>query len=276
MALYLRDDFAAAWAGADAFEKAGQLQGKVYRNVKARRTLQFIQNGNSYFVKIHEGIGWREIFKDLVQFRKPVLGAENEWLAIKRLQELDVDTMTAVAYGKRGSNPATQQSFIITEDLINTVSLEDYCAKWPTQPPTFAFKLNLISKLADVSRCLHAAGICHRDYYICHFLLQKNVDGDVDTTAEPKVFLIDLHRALMDRQLSTRWIIKDVAGLYFSALHIGLTRRDFLRFVKRYTNRPLRAALQDDKSFWQAVTTRAAKLDKKTNASRDANKAGSA
>src|SRR5690606_29276776 len=127
---------------------------------------QFEQDGKSYFAKIHLGIGWLEICKDLLQLRKPVLGAENEWLAIQRLRELDIDTMTAVAYGQRGTNPATQQSFIVTEDLHNTISLEDYCAGWPTQPPPLKFKRALLSRLASVSHTLHSHGICHRDYYI--------------------------------------------------------------------------------------------------------------
>ena len=273
--LYLREDFKQAWMEAQArsspgtdevlFDQIMQLQGKEYRNVKTRRTLQFELKKRSYFVKIHRGIGWYEVIKDLLQLRRPIVGAENEWLAIQRLTELGIDTMTAVAYGKRGKNPAGMQSFIVTEDLVNTVSLEDYCARWPTNKPPFAFKLQLLNKIADVSRTLHTHGIGHRDYYICHFLLQKNAAGQVDINAEPHLSLIDLHRTLINPQLPQRWIIKDIAGLYYSAMHIGLTRTDMLRFVKRYSSKPLRAALTEDKSFWQAVSERARKLDKKVN-----------
>lgn len=157
------------------------------------------------------------------------------------------------------------QSFIVTEDLVNTVSLEEYCASGPTHNPPFAFKLKLLNKIADVSRTLHSHGIGHRDYYICHFLLQKNSVGQVDVNAQPHLSLIDLHRTLIKSQLPQRWIIKDIAGLYFSALHIGLTRTDLLRFVKRYSGKPIRAALNEDKRFWQAVSERTRKLDKKVN-----------
>jgi len=252
-------------AEGDLFEQIMQLQGKEYRNVKSRRTLQFELQGRSYFIKIHHGIGWYEIIKDLLQLRRPIVGAENEWLAIQRLTELGIDTMSAVAFGRRGKNPASMQSFIVTEDLINTVSLEEYCASWPTNKPSFAFKLKLLNKIADVSRTLHTHGIGHRDYYICHFLLQKNAAGQVDVNTEPHLSLIDLHRTLINPHLPQRWIIKDVAGLYFSAMHIGLTRTDLLRFVKRYSNKTLGAALTEDKNFWQAVSERAIKLDKKVN-----------
>ncbi len=273
--LYLREDFKQAWLNAgrsgtdgELFEQIMQLQGQEYRNVKTRRTLQFELQGRSYFVKIHRGIGWYEVIKDLLQMRRPIVGAENEWLAIQRLTELGIDTMSTVAYGRRGKNPASMQSFIVTEDLFNTVSLEDYCAAWPTNKPSFAFKLQLLNKIADISRALLTHGIGHRDYYICHFLLQKNDAGQVDVNAEPHLFLIDLHRTLIKPQLPPRWIVKDIAGLYFSAMHIGLTRTDLLRFVKRYSNKPLRAALTEDKNFWQAVNERARKLDKKVNPER--------
>jgi heptose I phosphotransferase len=35
--------------------------------------------------------------------------------------------MPLAGYGKRGINPAKIQSFVITEELTNTASLEDFC-----------------------------------------------------------------------------------------------------------------------------------------------------
>jgi heptose I phosphotransferase len=52
--------------------------------------------------------------------------------AYERLTELGVDTMRAVAYGERGSNPARRQSFMITEELAPTISLEDFAATGAT------------------------------------------------------------------------------------------------------------------------------------------------
>jgi len=108
--------------GVDAFDYIMQLDGEMFRDIDNRRTLRFSLNGKRYFLKAHYGVGWKEIIKNLLQFRLPVLGARNEWLAIQRLQRLDVDTMTLVGYGERGSNPARRQSFVITEALEETVS----------------------------------------------------------------------------------------------------------------------------------------------------------
>ncbi len=260
--LFLRTDFQKAWADCDPFEKVEQLQGAVFRQLEARKTLRFEQNGSSFFIKIHRGVGWYEIIENLIRLRTPVLGAENEYLAIRKLEELGIDTMTAVAYGKKGINPARQRSFIVTEDLINTISLEDFCHRWQQIPATFRFKKNLIDKLAEVSRRLHKNGVNHRDYYICHFLLAipdgvENIDPD-----NFKVSLIDLHRTQIRKQTPKRWIRKDIAGLYFSALeaHCGLTRRDVFRFIKVYTGLPLRQALHDYHWLWCGLEQKAQKL----------------
>ncbi len=270
MTLSLREDFARAWQGQDPFLAVQALQGELYRNVKGRRTLRFELGGRAYFAKIHLGVGWGEILKNLLSLRLPILGARNEWQAIARLRELGVASMTAVAYGERGWNPARRLSFIVTEALEDTISLEDYCARWPQQRPPLQRKWQLIDALARISRQLHAHGICHRDYYICHFLLHESERFSAGEIREPRLSLIDLHRTLISDHLPQRWIIKDVAGLYFSALHIGLNRHDFLRFVKIYSGKPLRQALNEDGAFWAEVQRKALRLDAKINGTRPA------
>ncbi len=260
--LYLREDFQTLWQGCDPFEQVEKLQGEVFRQLEARKTLRFHQNDKTFFVKIHRGVGWYEIIENLIRLRKPVLGAQNEYLAIKKLKSLGIDTMTTVAYGCRGNNPARQQSFIVTEDLIDTISLEDLCKQWPNHPPSFRLKTNLVLHLADVSRRLHENGVNHRDYYICHFLLAiphgvEHIDPDNFVLS-----LIDLHRTQIRAKTPLRWIRKDLAGLYFSALEApcGLTRRDVFRFIKVYTGLPLRQALAQHHGLWRGMEQKAAKL----------------
>lgn len=265
MIVTLREDFASAWAGQDPFDKVSALSGDVYRDVKGRRTLRFELGQQRYFAKIHKGVGWPEIIKNLLTFKMPVLGADNEWCAIAKLQSLGIATMTAVGFGSRGWNPATRQSFILTEALENTISLEDYCANWPSQKPNFALKLKIIEQLARISKTLHGNGVCHRDYYLCHFLLHDEAAFSAGQKELPQLSLIDLHRALIRRKLPVRWIIKDIAGLYFSALHIGLNRQDFMRFIRLYTGKPLRECLQSEARFWRQVHERATQLDRKIN-----------
>jgi heptose I phosphotransferase len=257
MKLILAEPFKSLWADRDAFEAVEQLQGQVYRQLEGRRTLRTEVDGRGYFVKIHRGIGWGEILKNLSTAKAPVLGAGQERRAIQRLHEVGVPTMTAVAYGERGSNPATQHSFIITEELAPTVSLEDFSENWQEQPPSPVLKRALIAEVALMAGTMHRAGVNHRDFYICHFLL--HTDKPV-TASDFRLSLIDLHRAQTRTQTPRRWRDKDLAGLYFSALGIELTRGDRLRFLRDYFQRPLREILRSEAALLTWLQRKAEKL----------------
>lgn len=265
MTLELSPDFAAQLPdGVDVFDYLMQLDGEIYRDIANRRTLRFTLNGRRYFLKAHYGVGWKEILKNLLTLRLPVLGARNEWRAIQTLQQLGVDTMTLVAHGERGLNPAHRQSFVITEALEQTVSLEDFCADWETNPPVSPSQLRLkralINRVATIARRMHASGINHRDFYICHFLLDIAADVFKQPPEALRLSLIDLHRVQLRKRTPTRWVVKDIGGLYFSSMRIGLTRRDLYRFMKVYRDTSLRATLREDGKFWSRCRLRACSL----------------
>ncbi len=248
------------WKGRDIFEQIFALQGDVYKRKDRRKTFCFAFNGSHYFAKLHYGVGWKEIIKNLAQLRMPVLSARNEWQAVKHLDALGVNTTPLVGYGKRGWNPARIQSFVITEALADTESLEDFCRDWAASPPDPALKKALIEEVARIARLIHEHGMNHRDLYICHFLIdiaggRKKIDP-----RDIKLYLIDLHRMQKRRHLPRRWRIKDLAALYFSSMDTGLTQRDLLRFVRAYEGRPLRESLKDRRLFWRRVKRRADRL----------------
>lgn len=256
MKIFLNQQWQALWQGKDPFTEARALQGKVYRSKEGRRTLRFESGGRGYFLKLHEGIGWREIFKNLFQLRLPVLGAASEYLACLRLKELGVDTMTPVAFGESGNNPARQLSFLITEELADTISLEDYCKSWQENRPSVREKRAVIRKLAHISKTLHENGINHRDYYLCHFL--RGNDGKPFQTEDP-LYLIDLHRVQMRKSTPRRWLVKDLAGLFYSAFDLPLTRRDVLCFLSVYRRQWMRPGVDD----LQLIAQRAVSLYRK-------------
>ena len=256
--LYLDEPFRTLWAGQDAFQAAQALQGKVLRELAGRRTLRTEVGGRGYYVKLHRGVGWGEILKNLVTARLPVLGAEHEWHAIKRLTELGVDTMKAVAFGRRGSNPAKLESFIVTEELAPTVSLEDFCRDWPARPPAPALKRALIARVAEMAGKMHRGGVNHRDCYLCHFLLHTE---PIPTPERLRLSLIDLHRAQVRAGAAPRrWRDKDLAALHFSTLEIGLTARDRLRFLRAYFERPLRDILIEEADLLAHLAREGARL----------------
>lgn len=234
--------------GADAFAEIMRLQGPVYRDVTGRRTMRIELAGGSYFIKQHFGVGWGEIVKNLLSFKKPVLGALTEVSAINKLTEIGIATTPLVGYGVKGRNPATQQSFVITHDLGDIASLEDMCGDWKSNPPEAEFKRNLIIALAQLAARMHAAGLCHRDFYLCHVVVKKTELAQ----GELNLILIDLHRMLMGQSAHGRAVMKDIAGLYFSAMDCGFTADDWRLFKQHY--------LPKIDSFWLKVEKRANQL----------------
>ena len=262
MKLVLAEPFKSLWAGKDPFVAVEALQGQVYRELEGRRTLRTEVAGRGYFVKIHRGIGWGEIAKNLLSAKLPVLGARQEWQAIERLTAAGVATMTAVAYGERGRNPAAQHSFIVTEELAPTTDLEQLSQNWANEPPEPRLKWALIAEVASMLGRMHRAGVNHRDCYICHFLLHTDKPVSAD---DLRLSVIDLHRAQVRRATPLRWRNKDLAALYFSALNIGLTRRDRLRFLHGYFaalkgRQPLRQILGEEAQLLAWLERKAQRL----------------
>ena len=249
----MRENFIAAelgphFQGEDLFPQCQKLEGEVFREVAGRRTIKTNMGGRFYFAKIHSGIGWSEIAKNLFHGRLPVLGARNEYLALKKLAAVGVPAMTGVLFCESGLNPATRRSAIITRALDDTISLEDY------RPATVGEKRLLINEIAQMARKMHDAGVNHRDFYLCHFLMDTGMSDD------PKLHLIDLHRAQLRSRVPERWLAKDLGGLLFSAFDKGLTRRDLLRFIRVYRPEGLRASLRREGWFWRRVVRRARRL----------------
>lgn len=261
--MFLSETFRTLWRDKDPFDEVDRLTGKVFRQMKSRKTLRFVANGRGYFAKVHHGVGWWEIAKELVQFKRPVLGAENEWKALNLLRRIGVETMTPAAYGVRGINPASRRSFLVTEELRDTISLEDFCRDWPRRPPSFRLRVALIERVASMVRQMHRHGMNHRDCYICHFHLDVSAGHNRVDPRQLHLYMIDLHRARIRRRVPARWIVKDLAGLYFSAMDIGLTRTDGLRFIAAYEQKPLRALLRARGRFWRQVERTARALHKK-------------
>lgn len=258
--IYLRDDLRESLGEAGGFEDIMAIRGEVYREAPGRRTSQFQRGGRSYFLKVHTGVGWQEIMKNLAYFRLPVLGALNEWHGIHCLQRLGIDTLRIAGYGTTGGNPATRRSFILTDELAGTISLEDFCGTWKRIPPHGAdqieFKRWLIHRVAEISRMMHSSGANHRDFYLCHFLLTLP-QAATPNRDHSRLHLIDMHRMQLRGRTPSRWVVKDIAGLYFSSMDINLTRRDLFRFMKAYRAKPIRQILKSEQRFWRRVDAKA-------------------
>ena len=217
--------------GERAFEEVRSLQGTVARSLETRRTLRFEMKGGAYYAKYHKGGSVGELLKNLLSLRMPVFSAKNEWEAIEHLHRHGVDTMTAVAYGYRGVAPLWTESFLITDELKNCISLEDVFLRGVWKTLTVAVRRDLVRLLAETVKKMHEAGVNHRDCYLCHFLWNRE---------ENRLYIIDLHRSQIRTHVPHRWLLKDIASLYFSALSQDVPSTYLLRFSRFYGEETLK------------------------------------
>ena len=275
-ALFIRPELRGLFPESGWFEWAESLAGQLFREAHRRRTLRIVLNGRTYFLKLHYGVGWREIFKNWLVGKRPVLGAENEHRACRHLERHGLNAPRVAAFAQEGGSPASRRSLILCHELAGCQNLEAFAkqlasrsppssgpSQQPLAPPQGSGKAvfspaarRLVTGLADFVRQLHAAGLAHRDLYLCHLLLhlQPWSEGRVELA------VLDLHRAQVHARLPKRWRKRDLAALLFSALNLPLHPYARLRFVRIYTGQPLRTVFQKEGAFWRAVHRRALKL----------------
>ncbi|OGV75479.1 MAG: hypothetical protein A3K19_29240 [Lentisphaerae bacterium RIFOXYB12_FULL_65_16] len=260
--IVLREDLREV-LGALSFDQFMSLSGKTWKaNPDGTRcTVEVEVGGRRFFVKRHSGVGWREIFKNLLQFRWPAVDASAEVRALQDLPGLGIPVPHLAAWGREGSNPARRRSFVMTDALEHVDKLDAFCPlyfKPPLTPDRIRSKHALICKIASLARRLHQAGLVHRDLYLCHILLDLSWESSALDRDRLSLFLADLHRVRNYAPRRQRWVIKDLAALYFSALDLPLTRRDRLRFIRAYRGAEhWRDRLGGEARFWQQVAARA-------------------
>lgn len=196
--------------GANPFDTLMTMRGEVYRQQGNRETLRVWIDHQPYFMKRYV----HEIFK---------AGAKSEWEALRLCDTLGVSVPALKGFGARGT-----QSFVLMEDLVEAESLENITVNW-------AQKNTIIKKLAMIARTLHQKGYYHRDFYLCHFFWDSKKE---------KLSLIDLHRLFRPRFFKKHYQVKDLSGLFFSAMDMNLRRRDVFLFLRHYFNIPLRDVLK--------------------------------
>ena len=252
--IFLTNELKNLFSSGDFFSIAENIEGKIFRETANRITKEFTFDGNRHFIKLHYGVGWKEIFKNIFKFRAPTVGAFPEWKALKKLRSLGIECPEPVGFYSTGINPANLKSFLITRSLINTISLETALKKGKFQKLSFSDKREFIEKIALISRNLHNSGINHRDYYLCHF----HVDKDMDV--KKSIYLIDLHRAQLRSFVPKRWASKDIGGLIHSAMGFDLSEKDFYRFMRTYLKCSTKEFFQAHSRFLKNTRNRAFRM----------------
>src|SRR5688500_15588439 len=147
--------------------------------------------------------------------------ARDEVKAIELLRDAGISTVPVVGHG----HLADGRSFVITEDLAGYRDAEKMVAAGTP------FE-TLLEPTADLAAKLHAAGLHHRDLYLCHFFAK--VDAGVVA-----VKLIDAARVARMNNFLTRWrwVIKDLAQFWYSTTTLpAVTDEQRERWLTRYAH----------------------------------------
>ena len=84
-----------------SFSFAEEIQGETYRKHANRITKRIEVNQKGYFLKIHGPVGWREVLKNLIQLKVPVIGALREFNAIKHLSQSSINYLAGGLFFRR-------------------------------------------------------------------------------------------------------------------------------------------------------------------------------
>ena len=173
----------------------------------------------AFFLKRYPNLSWwRRRLSPLGTFPGP-----HESANLRAIAALGIAVPETLAVGSSRSHPCA--SFFATRELCGYLPLHEFIpAALHAARPTLL--RSIATRLAQITRSLHAARLYHRDLYLCHFFARFANDGAVD------LVLIDLARLKHSRW--PRWRVKDLAQLLFSSDLPGITRTDRLRFFLRY------------------------------------------
>lgn len=195
--------------GLDTFDAImhGEI-GDVAKNLRRDRTTHRVSlttpdgTAADFYVKRHRPPPLKDYIKPLLNLSRPIVGARNEWLATQYFLQAGIPTTVPVAYGHSGG-----ESFLITEGLGDGVKLSQWFDDADESETA-----ELVDRVAATALRMHTAGLHHQDFYLGHLLLPADRDRGLQ--------VLDLGRARKRRRLGTRWIVKDLAQLKYSARNL--------------------------------------------------------
>jgi heptose I phosphotransferase len=256
--LFVNKDFSGFLdaSGLDSFDDFMRLEGTIVKSaVRERSTQRLDLEGVTVYVKKHFFPGIRGILKSFLRVRFP-LGALNEWRALLAFHAHNIPTMTPICAGRKPLLwKIEKESFLLTDDLGDATRLNDFLKENGAilcRGKMLETKKRIIDNLADITRRMHSAGMNHRDYYLCHILMDNR----------ERLYVIDLHRVNVRDKVSKRWMVKDLAALLFSSLEVPVTHGQRLAFYKRYMQ--INRLSADDKTLIRLIIKKCNKIARHT------------
>jgi len=168
---------------------------------------------------LNDGRKIRLHVKRYTPVRSIVTPGEAETEGIFLLERAGIPTLPLAAWGRL----ADRRSFVVTEDLAG-YDAADKCIE--RGEITFD---DLRDATADLAAKLHNADLHHRDLYLCHFFARRE-NGAFDLR------LIDAARVKMLPRwfFRRRWIVKDLAQFWYSAMKLNVNAACLNAWLARY------------------------------------------
>jgi heptose I phosphotransferase len=166
--------------------------------------------------------------------------AEREVRGIELLRDRGIATVPLVAWGVA----ADRRSFVLIDDLADHRPCDRLLyGGLPYEP--------MLTPTADLAARLHAAGLHHRDLYLCHFFAKP----EAGTLANLR--LIDCARVkALPRLFRQRWVVKDLAQYWYSTFkHPQVSDEHRQRWFDRYATQ---AAVANPAALLRAVLAKVA------------------
>ena len=236
--------------GLDTFDKILALgSGTVMRSVPGRRTVRIelkseTGSASTAYLKRYtpEYLTARRLFLRVMRWPGSEDEAQREWQMMHVLKAHGIGAATPIAAGQRRGWGVATHSFMMSANISGGRPGDEHVRSLDAQG-----RRRFTQPLAEFARRFHGQGFIHKDFYLSHIFV-------VEEREQPRLFLIDLQRALGPGRFRQRWLVKEIGSLAYSARKAGATRADLLRFYKLYFEKE--RLDQGDKRFIKKLMAR--------------------
>jgi hypothetical protein len=176
----------------------------------------------NYPPKVGQIVNW-------ISHRRRAATADYDWLASEELDRAGVWTAQIIAYGAQWHRGFEKRSFVLIREITEAKPLEEelpLCFRKSNVGQSQRLRQRFVKNIADFIRRFHDTGYRHRDLYLSHVFYDRHGE----------FHLIDLQRVFKPLLFNKRFLIKDLAQLYFSCPAEYIFQTDRLRFYLRYRN----------------------------------------
>jgi len=209
------------------FDRGDDLTKANLARYRRRLRFQVGPPGRILFMKLYHVPPVRTQLQNWINGHKRRSCAMMELEPMAELAHHGINTPRPVAYGQIWKGLLEQRSFLVTEKIPDAESLENRlppCFDLIRTPDAHKQQRAFLTQLAQFIRRFHDLGYRHRDLYLAHIF--RDTQG--------QLFLIDLARAFKPLVCKRRFLIKDLAQVYYSLPAPYFSRTDRLRLYLSY------------------------------------------